>query len=275
MAEIIELDNGIYARIVEGLTNSGIIVGNSEILVIDSLRVPSHARDLIKDVKSISNKPIKYLIDTHSHWDHSWGNEEFIDTIIIGHENCYKEMTDENWNDKWKEKILNANDPWSEEAQLVNITPPNLTFSNQMNLHFEDKQIILKYFGKAHTSGDIFIHLVNENILFTGDVTQNKGIPFFGDSYPTDWLDTASGIINVKPSIFVGGHGPIGNYKDMVDSKTFVDEIIIESIKLKSFSNIKDENLVKDLSTKLKNKYQEWRKIDTVESSVLDILSRL
>ena len=275
MAEIIELNNGIYARIVEGLTNSGIIVGNSEILVIDSLRVPSHARDLIKDVKSISNKPIKYLIDTHSHWDHSWGNEEFIDTIIIGHENCYKEMTDENWNNKWKEKILNANDPWSKEAQLVNITPPNLTFSNQMNLHFEDKQIILKYFGKAHTSGDIFIHLVNENILFTGDVTQNKGIPFFGDSYPTDWLDTASGIINVKPSIFVGGHGPIGNYQDMIESKTFVDEIINESIKLKSFSNKKDENLVKDLSTKLKNKYQEWRKIDTVESSVLDILSRL
>lgn len=275
MAEIIELNNGIYARIVEGLTNSGIIVGNSEILVIDSLRVPSHARDLIKDVKSISNKPIKYLIDTHSHWDHSWGNEEFIDTIIIGHENCYKEMTDENWNNKWKEKILNANDPWSKEAQLVNITPPNLTFSNQMNLHFEDKQIILKYFGKAHTSGDIFIHLVNENILFTGDVTQNKGIPFFGDSYPTDWLDTASGIINVKPSIFVGGHGPLGNYQDMIESKTFVDEIINESIKLKSFSNKKDENLIKDLSTKLKNKYQEWRKIDTVESSVLDILSRL
>lgn len=275
MAEIIELNNGIYARIVEGLTNSGIIVGNSEILVIDSLRVPSHARDLIKDVKSISNKPIKYLIDTHSHWDHSWGNEEFIDTIIIGHENCYKEMTDENWNNKWKEKILNANDPWSKEAQLVNITPPNLTFSNQMNLHFEDKQIILKYFGKAHTSGDIFIHLVNENILFTGDVTQNKGIPFFGDSYPTDWLDTASGIINVKPSIFVGGHGPIGNYQDMIESKTFVDEIINESIKLKSFSNKKDENLIKNLSTKLKNKYQEWRKIDTVESSVLDILSRL
>ena len=69
MAEIIEIDNGVYARIVEGLTNSGIIVGSSEIMVIDSLRVPSHARQLIDDVKRISDKPIKYLIDTHSHWD--------------------------------------------------------------------------------------------------------------------------------------------------------------------------------------------------------------
>jgi glyoxylase-like metal-dependent hydrolase (beta-lactamase superfamily II) len=275
MAEIIELDNGIYARIVEGLTNSGIIVGPSEILIIDSLRVPSHARDLIDDVKRISNKPIKYLIDTHSHWDHSWGNEEFIDMLIIGHENCYKEMIDGNWNKRWKEKILNANDPWSDEAQLVNITPPNLTFSNEMNLHFEDKQIILKYFGKAHTSGDVFIHLVNENVLFTGDVTQNKGIPFFGDSYPIDWLDTASGIINVQPNIFVGGHGPIGNYKDMVDSIEFVDEIINESIKIKSFSTEERDKMVKDLTSKLKNKYQEWRKIDTVESSISDILSRL
>ena len=87
--EIIELDNGIYARLHEGLTNSGIIVGDTSVLVIDSLRMPSFARSLIEDVRKVTDKPVKYVIDTHSHWDHSWGNQEFPEAAIIGHENCY------------------------------------------------------------------------------------------------------------------------------------------------------------------------------------------
>ena len=96
--EIVELETGIFARLHEGLTNAGIIVGDDGVLVIDSLRVPSYARDLIADVRHITDKPIKYLIDTHSHWDHSWGNEEFPDATIIGHQNCYDEMVDVEWN---------------------------------------------------------------------------------------------------------------------------------------------------------------------------------
>ena len=92
--EIIELETGVYARLHEGLTNAGIIVGDDSVLVIDSLRVPSFARDLIQDVKKITEKPIEFVIDTHSHWDHSWGNEEFPEATIIGHKNCYAEMID-------------------------------------------------------------------------------------------------------------------------------------------------------------------------------------
>ena len=90
-AEIVELAGGVYARLHEGLTNAGVIVGDDGVLVIDSLRVPSFARDLIQDVRHLSDKPIRYVIDTHSHWDHSWGNEEFPDSTIIGHANCRSE----------------------------------------------------------------------------------------------------------------------------------------------------------------------------------------
>ena len=66
--ELIELETGVFARLHEGLTNAGIIVGDEGVLVIDSLRVPSFARDLIRDVRHITDKPIQYLVDTHSHW---------------------------------------------------------------------------------------------------------------------------------------------------------------------------------------------------------------
>ncbi len=269
MVKIEEIANGVYARIVEGLTNSGIIVGSSEIMVIDSLRVPSHARQLIDDVKRISDKPIKYLIDTHSHWDHSWGNEEFLNSTIIGHSNCYKEMTDSSWNKQWLDKIVSAKDPWSKEAEIVNITPPNMTFNDQMTLFLDDRKIDLKYFGKAHTSGDIFIHLPKENILFTGDVIQNKGIPFFGDSYPSDWMETSRKILNTKPTTFVAGHGKIGTYSDMIDANNFVDEIINDCFQLKNKQP--DQKLI----AKYKEKYSGWRKIEMIESSVLELVSRL
>ena len=66
--EIIELENGVYARLHDGLTNAGIIIGDDSVMVIDSLRVPSFARDLIQDIKHITDKKIKFVIDTHAHW---------------------------------------------------------------------------------------------------------------------------------------------------------------------------------------------------------------
>ena len=97
--KIIEIASNIYARLHDNMTNSGIIVGDEGVLIIDSLSMPSFAKDLISDVKHITDKPIKYVIDTHAHWDHSWGNEEFNDITIIGHQNCYFEMTDVDWNE--------------------------------------------------------------------------------------------------------------------------------------------------------------------------------
>ena len=130
--EIVELETGVYARLHDGLTNSGIIVGDAGVLVIDSLRVPSFARDLKQDVRHITEKPVQYVIDTHAHWDHSWGNEEFPEATIIGHQNCYREMVDVEWNEQWREKVISDGLAWSEEARVVNITPPNLTFETSM-----------------------------------------------------------------------------------------------------------------------------------------------
>ena len=136
--EIIEVASGIYARLHENLTNAGIIVGDEGVLIIDSLRMPSFARDLISDVKLITDKPVKYVIDTHAHWDHSWGNEEFPDATIIGHQNCYVEMMDDKWNEQWRSKIVTGDDPWADEAKIVNITPPNLTFDSSMSFILGD-----------------------------------------------------------------------------------------------------------------------------------------
>tara|TARA_B110000014_G_scaffold196048_1_gene145101 strand:- start:1581 stop:2426 length:846 start_codon:yes stop_codon:yes gene_type:complete len=272
--EIVELGTGVFARLHAGLTNAGIIIGDESVLVIDSLRVPSFARDLIEDVRHVTDKPIRYVVDTHSHWDHAWGNEEFPDATIIAHSNARKEMLDVEWNRQWREKVVAAGDPWSEEAKLVNITPPDLTFENTMQLYFGGREINLVYLGKAHTSGDIFIHLPEEKILFTGDVAQDGGIPFLGDSYPTDWLSTDDRLIEIESDQFVSGHGPIGNHAALVDARDFIHELV-GNVMTSIAENEPQHSASNTVVTKMQYRFGHWRGFESLADKVPEVYHKL
>ena len=272
--EIIELASGIYARLHENLTNAGILIGDHGVMIIDSLRVPSFARDLYEDVKSITDKPIQYVIDTHSHWDHSWGNEVFPEATIIGHQNCYDEMLDVEAQEKWLNKIVNANDPWSEEAKTVQITPPNLTFDNKMSLYFGGRQIDLMYLGKAHTSGDIFINIPSEYLLFTGDVAQNKGVPYMGDGYPVEWPETDARILEIGADVYMGGHGSIGDRESLKIDKNFID-ILVGEFRNKISDGQDIETASNSVYEYLKKDFGDWRSFDKLKDSMGYIYTKI
>lgn len=272
--EIVELEAGVYARLHEGLTNAGIIIGDDSVLVIDSLRVPSFARDLIQDVKTITEKPIGFVIDTHSHWDHSWGNEEFPEATIIGHKNCYAEMIDMEWNEEWRKKVVSSNDPWSEEGNLVNITPPNMTFETSMQLYFGGREIDLKYFGRAHTSGDIYIHLPKEKIVFTGDVAQDGGVPYLGDCYPADWPETDNQLASLPIERFMSGHGPIGDHNALVEAKNFI-HTLVDSLKHAIADGQDSLEASKYVINEMSPKYGDWRSFDRIGENLPSVYDKL
>ena len=272
--EIVELEAGVYARLHEGLTNAGIIIGDDSVLVIDSLRVPSFARDLIQDVKTITEKPIGFVIDTHSHWDHSWGNEEFPEATIIGHKNCYAEMIDMEWNEEWRKKVVSSNDPWSEEGNLVNITPPNMTFETSMQLYFGGREIDLKYFGRAHTSGDIYIHLPKEKIVFTGDVAQDGGVPYLGDCYPADWPETDNQLASLPVDRFMSGHGPIGDHNALVEAKDFI-HTLVDSVKHAIADGQDSLQASKYVINEMSPKYGDWRSFDRIGENLPSVYDKL
>ena len=272
--EIIELETGVYARLHEGLTNAGIIIGDDSVLVIDSLRVPSFARDLIQDVKKITQKPIEFVIDTHSHWDHSWGNEEFPEATIIGHKNCYAEMIDIEWNEEWRKKVTSSNDPWSEEGNLVNITPPNMTFETSMQLYFGGRELDLRYFGRAHTSGDIYIHLPKEKIVFTGDVAQDGGVPYLGDCYPKNWPDTDNQLASLPIERFMSGHGPIGDHNALVEAKDFI-HTLVDSVKHAIADGQDSLQASKYVINEMSPKYGDWRSFDRIGENLPSVYDKL
>lgn len=265
--EIIELHDGVYARLHTGLTNAGFIIGDQEVLIIDSLRVPSFARELVEDIRKITKKPIKYVIDTHSHWDHSWGNEEFQGVTIIGHDNCYREMTDIEWNSNWRNKVTSAEAPWSKEAETVNITPPNVTFETSMQLYFGGKEIHLWYFGRAHTSGDIFIHLPKEKLVFTGDVVHAQGTPFLEDGYPLEWPETDNRLLDLKAERFISGHGPIGSHKELTEARDFM-HALVDNLKDAKREGLNSTDASKAATIALAPRFDGWRGFEGLETAI-------
>lgn len=222
--EIVELADGVFARMHEGLTNAGILVGDDGVLVIDSLRVPSFARDLIKDVRRLSDKPIRYVIDTHGHWDHAFGNQEFPDSIIVGHVNCRREL--EELGEAWRENVIARGNEWAEELRTVDIRPPSLTFDSRLELHFGGRRVDLVYLGRAHTSGDLFVHLPDDGVVFTGDVAQDGGVPYMLDGYMRDWIETDARLMDLPFERFVSGHGPIGEKPALAEAREFMAALV-------------------------------------------------
>lgn len=265
--EIIELANGVYARLHEGLTNGGIIVGDEGVLLIDSLRVPSFARDFIADVKKLTDKPIQYVVDTHSHWDHSWGNEEFPNSTIVGHANCRREMLDPDITVRWRDKVIAAGDPWSEEARSVQITPPDLTFEDTLHLQFAGRAIDMHWLGRAHTSGDIFISLPDDGLLFTGDVAQDGGVPFMMDGYLKDWVGTDNRLVEIECERFMAGHGPVGEPAAIAEARDFI-VALVDGVESAIADGQDRATAASGVNASLATRFGGWRGFERVEESV-------
>lgn len=199
--------------------------------------------------KEFKRNDFAYLIDTHSHYDHTGGNQVFTDAVIIGHENCINEMT-EYWKDKEKiesglQEIINNYDnqlknfdpTWQDSLEiklqkvryqhayndLLNdriVTLPQKTFKDTMNLYLGDITLNLIYFGKAHSESDIIIHCPEEKLLMVGDLFSRGGIPSIRNVDKFDikrrmkvikWLEARMNEINVV----INGHGQIMNRYDL------------------------------------------------------------
>jgi glyoxylase-like metal-dependent hydrolase (beta-lactamase superfamily II) len=265
--QIVELATGVYARLHEGLTNGGIIVGDEGVLLVDSLRVPSFARRLIEDVRKLTDKPIRYVIDTHSHWDHSWGNEEFPDSTIIGHANCRAEMLDLEAREWWMNRVVSSGESWSEEAKTVNVTPPNLTFDEKMSLYFAGRRIDLLYLGRAHTSGDVFIHLPDDRLLFTGDVAQDGGVPFMLDGYLEDWVGTDTRLTDLDCERFMAGHGPIGEPPALLEARDFI-ATLVEGTRAAIADGQDRAAAAARVTASMSERFGGWRGFERVQDSV-------
>ena len=195
--------------------NIGVLVGNDGIVIIDDQFAPLTEK-IKKALAAISNKPVKFVINTHFHFDHAGGNENFggQGAIIVSHDNVRKRLSKDYFFDSFNET----------QKALSYEGLPEITFADSITFHMNGQTVHVYYAKNAHTDGDVIIHFTESNVFHTGDVFVRYGFPFIdhGSGGSIDGMIKAiEKLISVTndQSKIIPGHGQISTKKDLIDYK--------------------------------------------------------
>lgn len=227
-----EIADGVFAYIQPDgtwmINNAGFITGRTGVSVIDASSTERRTRDLLGAIGARSAAPVRTLVNTHSHPDHTAGNGLFAGATIAGHDNARREMLAMGLPEKGT--ILSHID----YGELT-FAPPFLTFADQLTLWSDDLECRVMYCGgPAHTTGDVVVWIPERSVLFAGDLLFNGGTPFLLSGSVYGAIDVLEEF--VKPldvQTIVPGHGPVtgpGVIDDVLDYLRFVAAIAEEGV---------------------------------------------
>jgi len=241
---------GVYSAIGTGTvnvgSNSAVIVNRDDVVIVDSHISPESARVMMQELKAITDKPVRFLVNTHFHYDHANGNQVFGPPVdIIGHEYTRRRLAGDilergmfadllkglprqlddlkaraaGEQDAAKTRLeqqLRVQTAFAGSLKELKVTPPTVTIDDRMTLFSGDREIRLLYFGRGHTGGDVVVFLPKERVLCTGDLLVT-GIANLIDGFVNEWPDTLE---KLRPLDFVDvipGHGDPFKGKERID----------------------------------------------------------
>ena len=231
-----ELAPGVFAR--TGARplepNSGILIGDGAVVVIDSGYSTAAGRELLADVRRLTDRPISTVIITHHHFDHAWGNDAFPGAEIVGHDNARQNMeadpeayrasmtafaaTAAAWYALTPEEL-------AAQFEQTGITPPTATFTDRMTIDLAGQRVELLHLGAAHTTGDTLVHLPDAGIVFGGDVICNHVLPNAADGDPLHWPSVLAGVSGLGVQRIVPGHGPVGGAAVVTEFQAAIERL--------------------------------------------------
>ncbi len=191
-------------------SNALVIVNDEDVILVDSHVTPAKARDLIASIPAITDKPVTTLINSHFHWDHAHGNQEFADIPIIGHEYTRMKMATAPLEEPTYVTGINGNAATLErpaDFDEIDPLPPDVTMNEKMTLFRGGREIQIVFVGRAHTGGDVVVYFPQDRLVFTGDILFG-GPSFMGDGYVDEWSGTLENLKALDFDLVVPGHGP-------------------------------------------------------------------
>ncbi len=201
--------------------NAGIIIGTDGIIVIDTLISSKEAQRFIKDIKAVTSKPVKWVINTHYHLDHAFGNAEFVKlgAAVIAHENCKNNLTT-----RGEAALKNAGNYGltEEDMEGTEISYPGITFPYRMELDTGNQSVQLIHPGPSHTDGSVMVYLPKSGILFAGDILFTDYHPFLAEGDIDRWTKVLDHILTMNVSRIIPGHGPLSGKADITDMKQYL-----------------------------------------------------
>ena len=202
-----KLSDHAYAYTAEGDPNTGVIVGDDCVMVIDTQATPVMAADVIRRIREVTDKPIKYVVLSHYHAVRVLGASAYAPEHIIASEDTLSLIKERGEQDKASEIGRFPRLFRNVESVPPGLTWPTLTFSGKMTLWLGKLEVQLLQLGRGHTKGDTVAWLPQERILFAGDLVEFDATPYAGDAYFSDWPQTLDNLAALKPVKLVPGRG--------------------------------------------------------------------
>lgn len=261
--------DGVYSALATGAmnvgSNSAVIINERDVLIVDSHITPASARALLKEIETLTDKPVRYVVNTHYHFDHAHGNQVFPPEVeIIGHEftramlltDVLQQRTYVSFTaglpkqiEELKAQAAREADPTKREDLLrrlavqqdylealkeVEPTPPNLTFRTTMTLYRGGREIQLHFFGRGHTGGDVVVLLPKERVLCTGDLL-TAGLSYAGDAFVNEWIATLEAVKALDFETVIPGHGEPFTGKERIEHfQRYLKDLWTQAVRLRA-----------------------------------------
>jgi cyclase len=247
---VTKLAEGVYEIQHEPNGNTTVIIGDRQVFVVDTCFLPSAAREDLAQIRQWTNKPVSFVLNSHFHNDHNFGNRIYMDAFpavtVIAHVETKKEMdlfgpgsarregqtaidyqkmldsgkapdgsalTDE---DRAQvKKAITRVLAHTDELKAVTFQSATLTFDHDFTIDLGHREVQVKFLGRGNTGGDAVVYLPKEKIVITGDLVVAP-IPYIYDGYPTEWVQTLQNLAQLEAGTIVPGHGPVMHDKAQI-----------------------------------------------------------
>lgn len=210
-----EVGEGLYAFTAEGDPNSGVIIGDESVMIVEAQATPRLANKVIECVRSVTDKPISHVVLTHYHAVRVLGASAFgAQQIIMGEK--ARGMVVERGQEDWDSEFQRFPRLFEGHESIPGLTWPTTTFNDRMTVHLGKRRIDLMHLGRAHTAGDIVIHVPDQNVMFTGDIVEYHSACYCGDGHFKDWGNTLDAIKAFDVDAIAPGRGDALVGKEMV-----------------------------------------------------------
>jgi glyoxylase-like metal-dependent hydrolase (beta-lactamase superfamily II) len=257
-----QLSPHAWAYTAEGDPNTGIIVGDDAVLVADTQATPAMAQDVIRRIREVTDKPIKYVVLTHYHAVRVLGASAYRPQQIFASHDTLDLIRERGEQDKASEIGRFPRLFRNVESVPAGLTWPTIAFSGKLTLWMGKLEVQLLQLGRGHTKGDTVVWLPEERTLLSGDLVEFDATPYAGDAYFQDWPTTLDNIAKLKPRALVPGRGPALIGEDQVAkglevTRAFVSDLYA-SVKAGAQAGRDLRAVYRETYEALKPKYGSW-----------------
>ncbi len=252
-----KIGEGVYAAVSpdrsKAGSNAGFIVGSNGVLVVDTFVAAEPAKELLEQIHAVTSQPVRWVVNTHYHLDHTGGNQVFADAgaTILAHRNVRGWVRTENL------KFFGPSPKPEQKAGVESLVQPNAVYTDAVDIYLGDRLVQVR-FMPGHTGGDSVVIVPDASVIFGGDLVWQHHLPNLIDASTQPWIQTLDHLLAEHPSAtYVSGHGDIATPGDVRDFRNYL-MTLRDAVAKAQKEGKSGKEVIEAVSAELKTKYGEW-----------------